>query len=480
MDKNLKIVPIILAGGTGSRLWPLSRESYPKQLLTFTEGNSLLQHTIQRIAQYPNLAEFIVVCSEQHRFLVQAQIEELNLNIDYKLLLEPIGKNTAPAVAVAANYVLQKNSEANMLILAADQYMEDDQHFIQLILSAKNYVQQDHLITFGVHPVKPETGYGYIKIGEKLESDLYKIAKFVEKPDYKTAQKYVESKDYYWNSGIFLFSARTFLEQLKCYREDIYKAVAQATAQFNNDGHFIRFNKELFSVCPSESIDYAVMEKSTKGLMIKLDAVWSDLGSWASLYEIMPKDEQQNALVGDVFIDDCYGCYVHAQSRLVAAVGLSDQVIVETDDAILVLPRARTQQVKSILEKLKKHERIESSTHKRIHRPWGFYDTLSENEMFVIRELYVKPGRSLSSHTHKFRTENWIVLSGIATIIKEGTEITLNAQESSMIQANIPHQLCNHSDQELRVLEVQSGSYLGFDDVKYTHDHTSNKTEVIN
>jgi mannose-1-phosphate guanylyltransferase/mannose-6-phosphate isomerase len=475
MDKSLKIVPIILAGGTGTRLWPLSRESYPKQLLTFTGDYSLLQHTIRRIANYPDLTEFVVVCSEQHRFLVQAQIEELKLNLNYKLLLEPEGKNTAPAVAVAANYVLQTNPEANLLILAADHYMEDDQRFIQLILSAKNHVQQDYLITFGVHPIKPETGYGYIQTGEKLDFDFYQIAKFVEKPDYKTAQKYLESGHYYWNSGIFLFSAQAYLDELKQHRQDIYDVTNRATKEFIADGSFIRFDKELFSVCPSESIDYAVMEKSTKGLMIKLDVVWNDLGSWASLYDIMPKDEQQNAVVGDAMIDDCYGCYVHADSRLVAAVGLSDQVIIESDDAVLVIPRARTQQVKAILEKLKQHKRVESSTHKRIHRSWGYYDTLSETKEFIVRELYIQPGKSLSMHLHKLRTENWIILSGTATVVKDRIQTTLNAQDSCMILPNTIHQLSNQAAQELRILEVQSGTYLDADDVKYMTDDITAK-----
>lgn len=463
----LKIIPVILAGGTGTRLWPLSRESYPKQLLTFTGGYSLLQHTILRIANYPGLAEFLVVCREQHRFLVEAQIEELNLNLDYKLLLEPIGKNTAPAVAVAANYALQHDPKANLLILAADHYMENDQHFLQLILNAGNYAQQDYLITFGVHPAKAETGYGYIKLGRKLETDLYTIEKFVEKPDYKTAQKYVESKDYYWNSGIFLFSAQAYLNELHTHHADIYNAIKQCAVTFINDGHFIRVDKELFENCPAESLDYAVMEKSTKGLMIKLEVVWNDLGSWASLYDIVPKDAQQNAVIGDVIIDDCSGCYIHSDSRLIAAVGLHNQVIVETDDAVLVLPRIRTQEVKDILEQLKQHKRTESRAHNRIYRPWGYYDTLSEGSDFIIRELHIKPEKSLSQHLHKFRSENWLVLAGIATIRKDDMMITLQAQESCMISPQTKHQICNETNQELRILEVQSGSYLGEDDVEY-------------
>ena len=356
MDKSLKIVPVILAGGTGTRLWPLSRESYPKQLLTFTGGYSLLQQTILRIANYPNLTNFIVICNEQHAILIQTQIDELGLQFDYKLILEPVGRNTAPAVAAAANYILQHDPGANMLILAADHHMEHEQRFIELVKKATNYAQQNYLITFGVNPNKPETGYGYIQVGQEITKDCYTITKFVEKPDYKTAQKYTDSKQYYWNSGIFLFSASAYLAELKMYREDIYDAVHQATKEFIVDGHFVHLDKDLFAKCPSESIDYAVMEKSTCGLMIKLDIIWSDLGSWASIYEIMTKDEQQNTTVGDVILDDCYGCYIHADSRLVAAVGLSDQVIVETKDAVLVIPRARAQQVKAILEQLRIHK----------------------------------------------------------------------------------------------------------------------------
>jgi mannose-1-phosphate guanylyltransferase len=354
-SKNLKIIPVILAGGTGTRLWPLSRESYPKQLLTLTCGYSLLQQTILRIANYPDLTNFIIICNEQHAALIQSQIDELKLNLDYQLILEPVGRNTAPAVAVAANYILQHEPTANMLVLAADHHMEDEQRFMELIKQATHYAQQKHLITFGVHPTKPETGYGYIQVGQEITEDCYTITKFVEKPDYKTAQKYTESRKYYWNSGIFLFSASAYLAELKMHREDIYDAVHQATKEFIVYGHFVRFDKELFAKCPSESIDYAVMEKSTCGLMIKLDVVWSDLGTWSSIYEIMSKDEQQNSTVGDVILYDCYGCYVYAQSRLVAAVGLSDQVIIETNDAVLVIPRARAQQVKDILQKLKKH-----------------------------------------------------------------------------------------------------------------------------
>jgi len=467
VDHVLKITPVILAGGTGTRLWPLSRESYPKQLLTFTSGYSLLQQTILRIADYPGLTEFLVVCSEQHRFLVQAQIEELKLNFAYKLLLESVAKNTAPAVALAANYVLQQDLPSNLLILSADQYMENEQHFMQLVENAKGYVQQDYLITFGVHPLKPETGYGYIKIGKKLEGELYTIEKFVEKPDYQTAQQYIADKDYYWNSGIFLFSAQAYLNELNKHREDIYSAVKEAATTFTNDGNFIRVDNELFTKCPCESLDYAIMEKSSNGLMIKLDVLWSDLGSWAALYEIMPKDAQQNALVGDVVVDDCHGCYIHSDSRLIAAVGLVDQVIVETDDAVLVIPRSRTQQVKTVLEQLQQRKRLESTVHKRIYRPWGFYDTLSEGAEFIIRELHIKPGKSLSTHLHKSRSENWLVLAGIATIKKDDLTIILQAQEACMIPPEIKHQICNETDQELRILEVQSGSHLGVDDVEY-------------
>jgi mannose-1-phosphate guanylyltransferase/mannose-6-phosphate isomerase len=474
------LIPVILSGGSGTRLWPLSRELYPKQLLPLISKGTMLQETLARVHGVDDVGSPIVVCNESHRFLVAEQLREAGAH-PQSILLEPIGRNTAPAVAVAAMAAVSNdaaaNSEAVLLVLPADHVIRDVKAFRAAMTVGREAAQQGKLVTFGVVPDKPETGYGYIKRAAG-EGPAYPIAQFVEKPDAATAKKYVESKEYFWNSGMFMFRATAFLDELRVLAPDIYEACAHAFTAAKRDLDFTRLPQKEFSACRSDSIDYAVMEKTRHGVVVPLDAGWSDVGSWSALHEAIPADESGNVCLGDVLVEDTNGCYLQSTSRLVATVGLKDHVVVETKDAVLVAPRDRVQDVKALVNQLKKQGRYESSVHREVFRPWGSYDSIDSGERFQVKRLMVKPGAEMSLQMHHHRAEHWIVVSGTARITRNDETFLLEENESTFIPLGATHRIANPGKIPLHIIEVQSGAYLGEDDIvrfedRYGRDNQS-------
>ncbi len=474
------LLPVILSGGSGTRLWPLSRELYPKQLLPLISKGTMLQETLARVRGVDNVGEPIVVCNESHRFLVAEQLREVGAH-PQSILLEPMGRNTAPAVAVAAMAAVSNdsaaNSEAVLLVLPADHVIRDVKAFHAALSVGREAAQQGKLVTFGVVPDKPETGYGYIKRAAG-DGPAYPIAQFVEKPDLATATKYVESKEYFWNSGMFMFRATAFLDELRALAPDIYEACAHAFTAAKRDLDFTRLPQKEFAACRSDSIDYAVMEKTQHGVVVPLDAGWSDVGSWSALHEAIPADDSGNVCLGDVLVEDTHGCYLQSTSRLVAAVGLKDHVVVETKDAVLVAPRDRVQDVKALVNQLKKQGRYESSVHREVFRPWGSYDSIDSGERFQVKRLVVKPGAEMSLQMHHHRAEHWIVVSGTARITRNDETFLLEENESTFIPLGATHRIANPGKIPLHIIEVQSGAYLGEDDIvrfedRYGRDNQS-------
>ncbi|HEU4486900.1 MAG TPA: mannose-1-phosphate guanylyltransferase/mannose-6-phosphate isomerase [Povalibacter sp.] len=474
------LLPVILSGGSGTRLWPLSRELYPKQLLPLISKGTMLQETLARVRGVDNVGEPIVVCNESHRFLVAEQLREVGAH-PQSILLEPMGRNTAPAVAVAAMAAVSNdsaaNSEAVLLVLPADHVIRDVKAFHAALSVGREAAQQGKLVTFGVVPDKPETGYGYIKRAAG-DGPAYPIAQFVEKPDLATATKYVQSKEYFWNSGMFMFRATAFLDELRALAPDIYEACAHAFTAAKRDLDFTRLPQKEFAACRSDSIDYAVMEKTQHGVVVPMDAGWSDVGSWSALHEAIPADDSGNVCLGDVLVEDTHGCYLHSTSRLVAAVGLKDHVVVETKDAVLVAPRDRVQDVKALVNQLKKQGRYESSLHREVFRPWGSYDSIDSGERFQVKRLVVKPGAEMSLQMHHHRAEHWIVVSGTARITRNDETFLLEENESTFIPLGATHRIANPGKIPLHIIEVQSGAYLGEDDIvrfedRYGRDNQS-------
>jgi mannose-1-phosphate guanylyltransferase/mannose-6-phosphate isomerase len=474
------LLPVILSGGSGTRLWPLSRELYPKQLLPLISKGTMLQETLARVRGVDNVGEPIVVCNESHRFLVAEQLREVGAH-PQSILLEPMGRNTAPAVAVAAMAAVSNdsaaNSEAVLLVLPADHVIRDVKAFHAALSVGREAAQQGKLVTFGVVPDKPETGYGYIKRAAG-DGPAYPIAQFVEKPDLATATKYVQSKEYFWNSGMFMFRATAFLDELRALAPDIYEACAHAFTAAKRDLDFTRLPQKEFAACRSDSIDYAVMEKTQHGVVVPLDAGWSDVGSWSALHEAIPADDSGNVCLGDVLVEDTHGCYLQSTSRLVAAVGLKDHVVVETKDAVLVAPRDRVQDVKALVNQLKKQGRYESSVHREVFRPWGSYDSIDSGERFQVKRLVVKPGAEMSLQMHHHRAEHWIVVSGTARITRNDETFLLEENESTFIPLGATHRIANPGKIPLHIIEVQSGAYLGEDDIvrfedRYGRDNQS-------
>jgi mannose-1-phosphate guanylyltransferase/mannose-6-phosphate isomerase len=465
------LTPLILSGGSGTRLWPLSRELYPKQLLPLVGDKTMLQETAARVRGLPGLAAPIVVCNESHRFMVAEQMRECGTT-PQAIVLEPVGRNTAPAVAVAALVALDRarkskggnDADPLLLVLPADHVIRDVQAFQSAVMAGRAAAEKGKLVTFGVVPDRAETGYGYIRRADG-DGPSYAVRQFVEKPDAATAQQYVESGEYYSNSGMFMFRARVFLAELKLHAPAMLSACEDAVAAATRDLDFTRLPAEEFGACPSDSIDYAVMEKTDSAVVVPLDAGWSDVGSWSALQDALPRDAQDNVATGDVLVEDSNGCYLHSTSRLIGAVGLKDHVVVETKDAVLVAPRDRVQDVKALVTQLKARGRYETALHREVFRPWGSYDSIDHGDRFQVKRLIVKPGATMSLQLHHHRAEHWIVVSGTAQITRGEETFLLGENESTYIPVGTKHRIANPGKVMLHIIEVQSGSYLGEDDI---------------
>lgn len=455
------IKTVVMAGGSGSRLWPLSRSLYPKQFLPLASDQTMLQATISRVKGISN-SNAMLICNEEHRFIAAEQVRQMGVKAE--ILLEPVGRNTAPAIALAALQSITSENDPLLLVLAADHVIPDVNAFEAAVKTAVPLAQGGKLVTFGIVATGPETGYGYIRRGEKA-GEGFAVAEFVEKPDLSTAQAYVATGDYYWNSGMFLMRASRYIEELGKFRPDILDACTKSLETLSPDMDFMRINEEAFKACPDESVDYAVMEKTDSAVVVPLDAGWNDVGAWSSLWEVTDKDSQGNALRGDVMTHNTQDCLVHATNKLVATVGLKDVVIVETKDAVLVADKNQVQDVKKIVERLKLEGRSEYQLHREVYRPWGKYDSIDSGERYQVKRITVKPGAKLSVQMHHHRAEHWIVVSGTATVRRDDEEMLVTENESVYLPVGSVHSLYNPGKIPLELIEVQSGAYLGEDDI---------------
>ena len=459
----VNISAVVMAGGSGTRLWPLSRAKHPKQFLALHGEDTMLQATVRRLSSL-DVKTSVTICNEEHRFLVAEQLREVNRL--GSIILEPIGKNTAPAIALAA---FSTQDDPLLLVLAADHVIQNDTKFIEAVTVAIPLAESGKLVTFGIVPCEPHTGYGYIKRGEK-QGDGFVVDKFVEKPSVELAQQYITSGEYYWNSGMFLFKASRYLEELEKFRPDIYRVCKSSMLAAQPDLDFLRINKEKFSECPSESIDYAVMENTTDAVVVPIDAGWSDIGSWSSLWDISKKDIDGNNTHGDVMLHNSSNSYIRTDGKLVAAIGVDDLVIVSTKDALMVAHKNSAQAAKIIAQQLKAESRSEWELHREVYRPWGKYDSIDHGERYQVKRITVKPGAKLSVQMHHYRAEHWIVVSGTAKVTN-GTETFLLAEnESTYIPVGAVHALENPGKVDLELIEVQTGSYLGEDDIVRLED----------
>ena len=463
------IIPVILCGGSGSRLWPLSRESYPKQYLSIgsEENKSLLQQTQLRIKHLKNINNPIIVCNEEHRFVVAEQMRQIKTN-PISILLEPFGRNTAPAITCAAFKALEVEKDPILLVLSSDHKIENSSKFVETIEIAFKYVQKNKLLTFGVVPTSPNTGYGYIKSETPFDpKDLRanKIVKFIEKPDLVRATSFYKDKRYTWNSGIFLFRAKTLLEEIKKFNPDIYYFCEESIRKSKNDLYFDRLGSESFGKCQNIALDIAVMEKTKNGLVIPLDVGWNDIGSWNAVWETSKKDNMGNFIQGNVIKKKLQNCYVRSENRLVVGIGLDDLMIIETSDAILVANKKESQEVKNIVQELKSKGIKEGQNHKKVYRPWGNYLSIVEEEYWQVKLITVNPGEKLSLQMHHHRSEHWIVVKGTAKVEINNKEEFLKENQSTYIPLGMKHRLTNPGDIPLLLIEVQSGSYIGEDDI---------------
>ncbi|WAK03581.1 mannose-1-phosphate guanylyltransferase/mannose-6-phosphate isomerase [Methylobacter sp. YRD-M1] len=456
------MIPVILSGGSGTRLWPLSRGQFPKQFLPLISNHTMLQETVLRLNGVEGMMAPIAVCNEDHRFMMAEQLWEIGVKPS-AIILEPMGKNTAPAVAIAA--LTAKSEDDVLLVLPADHVISDLEVFHQAIEQAKVLAEQGKLVTFGIIPTEPETGYGYIKRNALKQGGAFNVAAFVEKPDLDTAKYYLESGDYFWNSGMFAFKAGSFLQELNKFNPDMLLACRRALDAAKVDLDFVRLDKTLFSACPADSIDYAVMEKTDKAVVIPLDAGWNDVGSWSALWDVADKDQFGNAISGDVLAVDSENSFVHAENKLVAIIGVRDLVIVETADALMVAPKDRVQEVKDVVAQLKQLKRSEAELHRKVYRPWGHYDSVDSGERYQTKRIVVKPGARLSLQKHHHRAEHWVVVKGTALVTKDDETILLSENQSTYIPLGTVHCLENPGIIPLEMVEVQSGSYLGEDDI---------------
>jgi mannose-1-phosphate guanylyltransferase/mannose-6-phosphate isomerase len=460
-----KIQPVILAGGTGSRLWPLSRELYPKQLLQLTDNTSLLQTTLLRISRLSGIIPPVVVVGEEHRFITRRQIEELHLFDDFTILLEPMGRNTAPAICGAVHFC-KEVEDVVFLVLPADHVIMNQQSFNEAVGRAVFLAEKGSIVTFGIKPTSPETGYGYIEAAEN-----YRVKSFKEKPDAELARKYLEDGSFFWNSGMFAFSGTTFADEIERYGAEMYGCMAEAVEKGEVDDRFFRLEKSAMQRCPADSIDYALLEKSDNITMVAAENLgWSDIGSWQALWDILDKDDSGNVTRGNVILESTENCLVRAEGMLIATVGLKDTLVVETSDALLVAPLSRSQDVKKIVTRLKKDKLKEFSHHRTVYRPWGSYTVLEESPRFQIKRITVSPGAKLSLQMHHHRYEHWVVVAGTARVLNGDREILLHENESTYIPVGTRHRLENPGVIDLELIEVQIGSYLGEDDIVRLED----------
>jgi mannose-1-phosphate guanylyltransferase/mannose-6-phosphate isomerase len=466
------IYPVILSGGSGTRLWPMSRSLYPKQLLALIGETSLLQQTVRRIAGQPGFAPPLIVANEEHRFIIAEQLREIGVEAA-GLLLEPIGRNTAPAAAVAALRIAGTAADGLVLIMPSDHAIADPKAFHQAIGRAAGAAKTGRLVTFGIAPDRAETGYGYIAGGKPIEGcqGTLAVARFIEKPNAADAERYVAAGDYFWNSGIFLFPAAVYLAELERLRPDMLAACKEALAKAKSDADFVRLDKAAFEKCPGDSIDYAVMERIASAAVVPVSMGWSDLGSWDALWEMSDKDAAGNALAGNVVAEDTKNCYLRSENGLVAAIGVEDLVVVATDDAVMVAPRNRTQEVKTLVGRLLQEGHDQADALPTVHRPWGTYRSIHNGQRVQVKHITVKPGAKLSLQMHHHRAEHWVVVQGTAKIVRGNEELVLTEDQSTYIPLGTAHRLENPGKIPLHVIEVQSGSYLGEDDIVRFEDH---------
>tara|TARA_R110000787_G_scaffold145987_1_gene259752 strand:+ start:459 stop:1859 length:1401 start_codon:yes stop_codon:yes gene_type:complete len=466
------MIPVIISGGTGTRLWPLSRKNKPKQFLSLFGEYSLFQNTLSRLLGLQDIDSPLIVCNTEHRFMVAEQLQEIDIAAK-DIILEPCARNTAPAIALAALRAIENDKDAVLLVLAADHVIQNISAFHKAIEQAKKHAEQDKLVTFGIQPQSAHTGYGYIEAVKKDQPS--EVKRFIEKPELATAESYLAAGNFFWNSGMFMFKASAYLDELQQHSPEILSACKASLEKSVIDLDFIRVETESFEHSPSDSIDYAVMEKTTKAFVVPLDAGWSDVGSWSSLWEAFPQDENNNVIIGDVITDSVHNSYIHSENRLVTVLGLDDVVVVETHDAIMVAHKDQAQEVKKIVEALNKQERKEVLTHRKCYRPWGSYDSVDYGERFQVKRITVNPGASLSLQMHYHRAEHWVVVSGTAEVTRDDEVILLGENESTFIPLGSVHRLRNPGRVPLEIVEVQSGSYLEEDDIIRLQDNYNRK-----
>jgi mannose-1-phosphate guanylyltransferase len=455
------ITPVIMAGGSGSRLWPLSRSLYPKQFLALNGDETMLQQTIQRLSGL-SVTRPIVICNEEHRFIVAEQLRTIAKS--GAIVLEPVGRNTAPAIALASKIVIDSEDDL-ILVLAADHVIQNGAAFVEAVKNAIPLAENNKLVTFGIVPTEAHTGYGYIKRGQVIDNSGYHVDSFVEKPCAELAEQYFDGKEHYWNSGMFLMKASRYLEELKQFRPDIYQACENALANTSNDADFIRIDEVEFGKCPDESVDYAVMEKTADAVVVPLDAGWSDIGSWSALWDVNNKDANGNTVFGDSINHETTNSLIQGSERLIATVGIDNLIIVDTKDALLVASKDKVQDVKKIVEQLKAEGRGEFKNHREVYRPWGKYDSIDNGTRYQVKRITVKPGEKLSIQMHHHRAEHWIVVSGTAKVTNGDNTFLVTENESTYIPIGVVHALENPGQLPLEIIEVQSGSYLGEDDI---------------
>ena len=461
------MVPIILSGGSGTRLWPLSRKLYPKQFHTLINDKTLFQDTILRLPK--GISSPLIICNEEHRFIVAEQLRQIELK-NNGIILEPNGKNTAPAIALAALNFLNNGEDPILIVLSADHLIEDNKEFIKSLKIAENIAINGKLVALGVKPKNPETGYGYIEADISKKNGHYKILSFTEKPNYKAAKHYLKKGNFFWNSGIFIFKASVYLNELKKFEPKIFSACKKASLNVSLDLDFIRPNNEEFNKCPDKSIDYAVMEKTQSGVVVPFNGIWSDIGSWDSLWESQKKDENNNATYGDILLSEVNNSYIYSSNRLVTVNDLSDLIVVDTPDALLVSSKKNSQNIKNIVSSLKNIERSESHNHRKVFRPWGYYDSIDCGKGFQVKRINVNPGAKLSLQKHQKRSEHWVVVRGVAKVTCGNKIFNLKENESTYIPKGKVHRLENLKNTELEIIEIQTGEYLGEDDIVRLED----------